>query len=253
MITFDEKITVDVAPTDIEEEGRGRINRLLTHSKLPELPEDWVWARCIQKGEYRGKFPKRVATYYKKVHEEHITSTLLTRIGNRVEQFSFGARTYEFDFTRNLNWSAGEFGDHGSCFWTCRTLAREALMKNDVFAVHFYRDSGKGFARAFVFEVDNGLVIFNAYGLPCRTIAYVLATLFSYQHRDEVSLCINGDEDGLVWLNEDAHRIGSEPFKDRYTANFDIEYALCRRCDDFYPIAEGDHNSFDEFVCDNCW
>jgi len=121
-----------------------------------------------------------------------------------------------------------------------------------VFAVRFYRDWGEGFARAFVLEVDSGLVIFNAYGLPCRTIAYVLATLFSYQHRDEVSLFVSGDADGLIWLNEDTHRIGSEPFKDRCTANFDIDYAWCKGCDEFYPIAEGDYNFCEEFICDNC-
>jgi hypothetical protein len=249
---FDKRFTVTVGSTEVSEKGQLRIKRMLRIVDLPPLSEDWSWSRCVQEGKFRGKFPRRVATYYKKEHGEGISIELLTSIGNRVDQHSFKEGTYLLNFTEDLGWSAGDFGDHGSCFWGCRELAREALMKNDVFAVKFYRDRGTGYARAFVLRVNDGLIVFNAYGLPCRTIAYVLATLFDYPHRKGIELYINGDYDGLIWLNEDAYQIGLTPPANIVTVKFDVPYAWCSCCEDFYPVEQGEYDDYDGFRCLYC-
>ena len=250
MIEFNKKFTVTVPATAVDERGRSRIKRILYSAYLPPLPEDWDWSRRIQEGEFRGKLPKRIATYYKKKHEERLSLELLTRIGNRVGQHSFDKKTYTLDFTKDLDWKAGDFGDGGSCFWSCRDLARNALVENGVIAVRFY--CGRGYARAWVLQVECGLVIFNAYGLPCETITHVLATLFNYPYRNSVDFDIRGDMDGLIWLNEDAHRIGSEPFTNVVTTEFNVSYALCTDCDEFCSVDEGDHDNDGDFVCSIC-
>jgi len=126
-------------------------------------------------------------------------------------------------------------------------------MENDVIAVRFFRSGGgKGYARAFVIKTESGMVIFNAYGLPCRTIAYVLATLFDYPYREEVDLCIKGDPSGLIWLNEDAHHIAHEPPRKSISVSFEVPYDMCRCCDEFYSVDEGDYNFVDEFMCFDC-
>lgn len=252
MIEFNKRITVAVCSTEVDDKGKTHVLNALRYNDLPPLPEDWDWSRCIQKGEFRGKFPKRVAAYYKRIHDRKVSIDILMWLGNKVDECSFGKYTYHLDFTKRFDWGAGAFGDRGSCFWGCRELALIALMENNVFAVRFYRDHGEGFARAWVLEVKDGLVIFNAYGLPSRTIAYVLATHFGYPCRGWVDLNIKGDHDGLIWLNDNAYRIGSEPFAKSLTVNFDVPYALCICCDSFYPIEEGDYNSDDAFVCNEC-
>lgn len=252
MIEFDKRITVTVSSTDVDDRGKTRIGNMLMCSRLPPLPEDWNWSRCVQKGDFRGKLPKRIAVYYKKMYDQKLPIDLLVWLGNRVDLHSFDDRTYHLDFTERFNWNGGDFGDDDSCFWGCRELALEALTKNNVFAVRFYRDHGKGFARAWVLRVEGGLVIFNAYGLPSRTIAYVLATLFDYPHRGKIDLSIRGDHDGLIWLNDAAYQIGSEPPTMRFTANFDVPYVLCKCCDSFCSVEDGCYNGEDEFRCNKC-
>ena len=128
MIEFGKLFTVLVNPTEIEEEGRRRIGSLLTDYNLPPLPEGWNWSRLVRTGEFRGRFPRRVATYYKKVYEKKVLPCVLEYIGNRVNLHSFDGKDYTLDFTEQLNWSAGDYRDYGSCLWSCRRLHREALM-----------------------------------------------------------------------------------------------------------------------------
>ena len=251
---FDKLVEVSVAATNVERKGQHRIRVLLDNCNLPPLPEGWDWSRLVQEGKFRGRLPKRVATYYKKEHNEKVPLSTLTSIGNKVDQHSFGEQTYILEFTKRLDWNAGDFGDFGSCFWGCRNLAREALMKNNVFAVKFYRVGGSGYARAFVLKVDDGLIIFNAYGLSCKIIAYVLATLFDYPHRKDIELYISGDPDGLIWLNEDAHQIGLTSSANTVTVEFEVPYAQCNCCDRFCSVDDGDYgsNTYEEFMCFGC-
>ena len=125
-------------------------------------------------------------------------------------------------------------------------------MCNGAIAIRFYRgNDGEGFARAWIVRLDEGLVVFNAYGLPCRTIAYVLSTLFCEPLCVEVDIRIVGDPSALIWLNDDAYAIGGGiPNSGVVGLSFDVPYVCCERCDTFVHT---ERYLYGEEMCEICY
>lgn len=250
-IRFGELYTIEVKPTKVAVTGRTQIIYRLRRRYDKEIPQDWDWSWMVQKGEFRGGLPKRIASFFKKQYGIKISSDDVTYLGNLAKRHCHVGKTYTFDFTKCFDWMAGDFGDHGSCYWGCRNLAREALMRNGVIAVRFYRGVGReGFARAWVKPIEEGMVVFNAYGLPCRTISYVLSTLFDNPPPRSVDLFSTGDPDTLVWLNAAAHTVGLDTSGCCVTLELDVPYKLCGVCDEFVYI---DNYMHGEGMCKECY
>lgn len=253
-IRFGELYTITTKPTKVTLQGQRAIHqRLMDFFYKMDLqnrilPDDWSWAWMVQEGEFRGKLPKRIASFFKKKYDVRLSLYTVSFIGNTARQYCHITETYTFDFTKCLDWMSGDFGDSGSCFWGAREPAREVLMLNGIIAVRFYRH-GKGFARAWIAVLDEVAIVFNAYGLPCPTIAYVLSTLFNAPHPKKICINVVGDPDELIYLNGDTHAVGLGT-PDQVTLKFDVPYKHCLVCDEFIHIEEYMHG---EDMCTECY
>jgi hypothetical protein len=173
---------------------------------LPTLPDNWAWVWVVQKGEtYRGKFPKRVAQYYKKVHNLKAPDAFIEQIGNIARAHSEELSVYYFDFTRDFDWEEGDFGDDGSCFWGGNAAALDMLYANGAQAIRFYNNYGHGIARAWLvpMEAEGITFIFNGYGFPGNptlTVAQAFARFTELRYQ-QVALTNNGSDDDTLWIN----------------------------------------------------
>lgn len=57
----------------------------------------------------------------------------------------------EFSFTNTLDWKDGEYGDGGSCFWSCHSHNRDMLEAEGHGAILFYK-KGSGIARVWALK-----------------------------------------------------------------------------------------------------
>lgn len=242
-IRFGELYSIEVEPTEVTAVGQDVISANLVQLTNIHLPKDWSWHWMVDRGEYRGRLPRRIASFFKKQCNVTLTSGNIATLGNLARQHCHVRKQYTFDFTKSFDWCDGDFGDSGSCFWGAREPAREVLMCNGVIAIRFYTGS-RGTARAWIKEEGECVVVFNAYGLPCREISYVLSTLLN-KNTQKVRMSISGDPDELIWLNADAHIIG--PHMGAITLSFDVPYKYCSRCDEFVH-----KDNFDFGSCGRC-
>ena len=215
------------------------------------LPDDWGWvAKVGGKAEYVGTFAKRVGKYAHK-RDIKLDSDFLGEIGSLVAQYTAKQTAYEFDFTNSFDWEAGDYGDHGSCFWGCRSGARAMLESNSGRAIRFYKE-GRGYARAWLAPYENGWVCFNGYGIDTITIAQVLATHLGQTYK-RVRLENNGEESGTLWINGGVGYFIGEEDAVQYNEHIDLEWDdedganRCYNCGN-----EGDILINDSYYCEDC-
>ena len=104
----------------------------------PQLSEDSFGGerRPIK---YDGRVVRRLTKALKVRLGANVNSDLSARLGSLIASWTSGDGLYHFDFTTEIDWSVGDFGDHGSCFWSDRSVARAALMNDAGFrAMRFY-------------------------------------------------------------------------------------------------------------------
>jgi hypothetical protein len=235
-------------------------------SYLPGLPNDWEWVSVVTgKGEYVGSFTKRVAKYYRQKHGFKFTSDQLGALGSLVGSHVNKLSEYVIDFTDTFDWSAGDFGDDGSCFWSCNADAKGALMDDGAYAVRFWKPCEcsspycekelKGFARAWLIPRGNCLVVMNGYGLETYTIARILAQHWNLSYR-RIDLCNHGKTQGLIYINGGKGIIigAEEDVAGQRELDLEIDYegrVLCDRCEEYIPgetyVIEGYGT-----VCESC-
>lgn len=167
---------------------------------LQTLPETWVWKWLVQKGEYRGTFPKRVSSFYYKVHGLKTPETFNTQIGNLAKTHSQTTETHTFDFTDSFDWYDGEFGDSNSCFWGSNSAALDMLTDNGALAIRFYDENEDGFARAWIVPIDDRYIVFNGYGLQTVEIAQVFARFLGLDY-SYLTLANNRTAGGVLYIN----------------------------------------------------
>lgn len=177
----------------------------------------------------KGSFPKRIASYMYKTYNVKLSSQIMRSIGNTAQQNSTQGEVI-FDFTRQISWSAGAFGDDGSCFWTDYNGARIAMMRAGIGAIRFYSPlTGRatimrGQSRAWFFPHEEHFVLFNAYGfMQARSIANFLGQLFGghkytpihigHTHYDPTNQSYTNTY--RLYLNSDGYIIHNKPFKKR--------------------------------------
>ncbi|MBZ0304862.1 MAG: hypothetical protein K8I82_02220, partial [Anaerolineae bacterium] len=171
---------------------------------LYPLPDEWEYTWLVQKGEYRGTFPKRVSKYYQMTYGVKCPDSFLAELGQIARRNSGEAAAYEFDFTNRFDWNAGDFGESRySCFWGNRTGARTMLTENGGLAIRFYREN-KGFARAWLVSIeDDQYVIFNGYGFAGNatlTIARLFAQFVGKTYK-KIQLVNNGSASRTLYIN----------------------------------------------------
>lgn len=229
-------------------------------SLLPVLPDEWQWTWVIQRGIYAGTMPKRISSYYFKAHGLKCPPAFLAALGNLARQHSNEQLTYHFDFTDRFDWQAGDFGDAGSCLWNSREAGRTIMQDNGAKAVRFYNNDGRGIGRAWLYEIQPSLLVtWGGYGFKADStlqIARVLAQHFNLTYK-KISLVNQGDDGGLVWINNGRGYLLGLPGMVAPYSYYDLEFPTpedhCESCG--RPVAEDNHyvGADDEFYCEECY
>lgn len=264
--------TIKIPGNGIAGPGVDAIMLELLRWGLPSLPFDWCWDwRVGGKGEYVGTLPKRIGKFYYQKHGTKLTPDQLTVIGNLGAQHSNRDETYHFDIVDRIDWEAGDFGDRGSCFWSCHASAKDMILDNGGGAVRFFYqdDSDRGLARAWVATRPDGcLLVFNGYGMETLPIVRILAAHFDHSYYRKVDLKNYGSSDGNLWINNGTgYLIGPQAVVTTIDAIDlgweELETCRCANCeesineDDHYHSPDGAdyceecyHNRV--FYCDTC-
>jgi len=252
--------TIKIPGNGIAAPGIDAIKSQLFDWGFCPLPDDWCWDwRVGGKGEYVGTLTKRIGKFYYQKHATKLTPDQLTTIGNLGSQHSTRDETHLFDIVDRIGWSAGDFGDEGSCYWSCHASAKDMILDNGGGAVRFYDpETQGGIARAWIVPwANNCLLVFNGYGLETLPIARILAAHFDHAYYRRVELRNNDAFDGALWINGGAgYLIGPQSVVTTIDA-IDLEWEeserfVCENCDCTID-EEHDHSPDGEDYCESCY
>jgi hypothetical protein len=172
-IELDTKFTIARPPTQVVMDyGRDRLARLLREETgyWPDFPSYWSWDWIVEKGTYSGALPKRISKHYKETFGVTLSSRLLSTIGTMLKEYVQDTPDkVVFDLTNDLDWSAGQFGDDGSCLWTVHKSARKAITEAGGGAIRIYdpNEPDEGTGRAWIMPnvPREGMIsLWNGYG-----------------------------------------------------------------------------------------
>lgn len=163
---------------------------------------------------------KRVSKWLHDQHQIEIQGYALSQLGSLIEDKSEMTGSYYFDFTRDLIWKAGDFGDSGSCFMNSSVRYLLMLQESQTFAVRFYNklEDGafKGKARAWVYPLDdNRIAVWNAKGsYGSSTINTVLSKYFDLPIQPsqtyQVQIAPGGDRNTAMYFDSTPIVIGEK-------------------------------------------
>jgi hypothetical protein len=226
---------------------------------LPFPPKDWSWDWCVNgRGEYVGTLPKRLQKYYYNEWKIKLGKETISQIGNLGRQHCPKTEQvgYFFDFTQTFDWDAGDFGDDGSCFWSCHAAARDMLAENGAYAIRFYEDKNgeDGYARAWLVRKNDYLVVFNGYGMETLRIARILSAYLDNAYYKRISLTNNYEESGTLYINGGGgFLVGSQQVVNNISS-LDFGWGdayCCTECGD--RVDDEYRNNDGERFCETCF
>lgn len=90
----------------------------------------WDW--LLNKSKFPGTLPKRIANVYYKLYKVKLSPDTISKIGEIAKRYTPKEEliVLDIDFTKDINWHAGAFGDWGSCFWGGRDTAKKLISEN---------------------------------------------------------------------------------------------------------------------------
>ena len=207
-----------------------------------------------------------------------IYPSTLENIGNVAQEYIIDKPVY-FQFVPQMDWSAGDYGDDGSCFWSFHGDAREYINDNSEFgAVIFFTDPddivNSGYARAIIFRpyYSDWFMIFNGYGMQTSNITAAIASFLGCQHKFRHSFHFDEDPGSTLYVNNGG-RVSvlwkeGEYQSRRFPSNWETELRespmcshcgdevvdydgeICWRCDEYTFVCAdcGDRESYDDSV-----
>jgi hypothetical protein len=118
-------------------------------------------------GTAGGRFSKRLGKALYDITNVKIPPEILSKAGQIAESNKDIACASHWDITDDFSWSAGDYGDRGSCFWQSYSVARDVISLNGGLAFRMY-ENGNGRARLWLMpinkdEPDDNWIAFNAY------------------------------------------------------------------------------------------
>lgn len=109
---------------------------------------------------------------------------------------------FKIYFTREFNWTPGDYGDNGSCYWQSKASAKDMIIKEKGFAIQFHNERNQRIGRCWGTFLEGGyseptLLIFNAYnnlgyGNCLDWFADILYRALGYKDYHRVQLQNNG-------------------------------------------------------------
>ena len=190
-----------------------------------------------------GTLPKRIGKFLRSLKIKPPTD-LMGAVGSTAGAYCPKNNRYIFDVvTGKFNWRSGDFGDHGSCYWSCHSWARRQLQsQHNAFAIRFYKvidgrpldeyNDSCGEGRCWCVVQRGNLYLFNAYGPhSLLTIARIFATKMGMNYRKLDQLCNNDEESGSIYINSGrGYVIGKGATEDLPTSHdFEFDTAGDRR------------------------
>lgn len=193
-IVFGKRFSLVMPGEEVDGAGQERITTLLVkalaahlglsvretrYAFAERLPRDWTWRWHQPNGRYAGNLTKRFQSFCYKAFNFKLTPKQVEEIGNLAKINSTVENTFWFDFTRDLNWRRGEFGDEKSCFHI-GDMHMQRLEALGVLAIRMYAgETGRGIGRMWLYpwsgdqanpqpadpNAPAGFLGFNAYGL----------------------------------------------------------------------------------------
>ena len=172
----------------------------------------------------------------------------------------------QFAFTDVLDWQDGDYGDGGSCFWSCHSHNRDMLEKAGHAAVLFYK-GGKGIARAWALKAIFGGTrymgltnFYNRYtSLRRLDMIYAIEKRFalkSMNYHLNSNIYMNGDSALLgktLPSNQDDGWIDIESFRGgKYDCQSGEGGVECSRCGDYVHEDDAYYVQGD-MLCENCY
>jgi hypothetical protein len=174
---------------------------------LKRLPENWQWVWSVtQKGsEYGvGKFPTRVAKFYKETMKLKCPPEFLEKLGTFARDHSSDPQTYHFEIVNEIDWDRGDFGDPVSCWWTDYSAARKTLTDGGGLAIRFYESAqgNRGIARAWLAPTQDMWVLFNGYGFSGDSRLVIVRMLTEYLGVSYKKVSLE-NHNNLMYINDD--------------------------------------------------
>lgn len=257
MIELYKRYTLITPQGQLSLSGIFLVKQFIEKSGLPALPEDWQWTWQVERGEYRGKFTTRAAAYWRKEHDVKVDQSVLTELGNIARAHTETSATYTFEFVNRLDWNRGDFGDPNSCLWTMYANGRMSMQDNGVWAVRFYDEQGKGYARAWFYVVTDWYIVWNGYGLMTQVIARVVSQFLSLNYK-QIDLSNYGEDAGAVYINGGTgYAIGTwEALDDMWEYDFEFyveDVDTCNHCGRTLNEDNTYRGADDEYYCDDCF
>lgn len=225
---------------------------------LTGLPSDWKWVWMItEKGDYVGTFPKRVSKFYFERMRLKCPQSFLSHIGNLARDHSTEPLTHTFEFVDHADWTPGEFGDSGSCWWGSYEQGKEIFLDAGGMAVRFYDSEGDGLGRAWFAKYRTGYIVFNGYGMggdSTLKIAQIVAHYLGMSYK-RIHLTNHND---LMYINSDmGYAIGEASAIERFNS-VEFEYGergyTCDHCgetvgEDYTFSGPNGHGTY----CESCY
>lgn len=256
--------TVKVPLNGVSPKGQEEISKFLFNGgvsirdSVGVLPKNWDWSWKAAQGEYAGTLPKRISRFLYQQHQIKLTKSEISEIGNIASKYIFRRSIFYVDFTNRFSWSAGDFGDEGSCFFGngFRRHALDMIQENGGQAMRFYRGSKKrdgGFGRVWLVPTPsknknsppnkNSKTLFNAYGIGLLPATRIYATLVDLSYQ-QVSITNLHNADGTLWINGGGgFVVGASSQIDTLHKNENIEldfrtWAECHYCNEGHPLVQ---------------
>ena len=235
---FEPTADIQPLPDDVVEE----CTKLIYRARVKNVPmrayETFPWFDLAMGVNWKwiapgGTLLRRVQKWYNEQFSENLPYMTIEQIHNVIRTRVPKQKKYYIEFTQDLDWQAGDFGDGGSCFFGIRNIVRDEMQKDGRFwAVRFYTESrnyGKrvdymdnehlyGHARAlFTLEYIKinrtvtlpYMVIFNGHTIPTDKIAQIVSAYFHmpFKWMDTTN---NKKATGGIYLNDGSYIVAPQ-------------------------------------------
>lgn len=180
-IEFDRRFDVNLAENPTEPLKKAVVEFLAQRQVVVEFPADWSWEWTLGPNPtgFSGNIPKRISKLRYQQHGKRIEVKVQSDLGEMFQRILPKQELMTIDFTRDLNWRSGDFGDRTSCFFTSGPSAGMREFRDwGGFAVRQWLND-KGVGRALVAAYKDVLAVFNAYPMDRDEYGHSDASAFA--------------------------------------------------------------------------
>jgi len=227
--------------------------RNVLYCMMTEIGSEWT--------NKLGNWPKRFAKVLKK-NGYKASNDLLSKVGKVARESCITVSNNQLIVTSDFDWKPGDYGDHDSCFWTCRSAARYIISKLGGKALLIHGANNDPKARAWCIPyndpkfIEEAHVIFNVYSgsgehLNIVSFARIFSDIFNRSYYRNVDVSYMDDIEGALWINNGrGYIVGAQEVSDCEAVDFKYRIT-CTKCGRSHPHTAVWHGD-DIIVCGEC-